>query len=136
MDGKTLLLVEDEAIIAMSQKRRLENYGAVVFTAGGGEKALELFKLHPEISLVLMDIDLGSSIDGIEAARRLLAIREVPVVFMSSHYEPEIVNKTDSVSSYGYVVKGSREGAKKRSHCWLSQSYSTAVCQRKRIPNS
>ena len=109
MDGKTLLLVEDEAIIAMSQKRRLENYGAVVFTAGGGEKALELFKLHPEISLVLMDIDLGSSIDGIEAARRLLAIREVPVVFMSSHYEPEIVNKTDSVSSYGYVVKGSNE---------------------------
>ena len=49
--------------------------------------------------------EVWKGIDGTEAARRILASRDVPVVFVSSHNEPAIVAKTEGISSYGYVVK-------------------------------
>jgi len=56
-----------------------------------------------------MDIDLGKGIDGTEAAQRILKFCEVPVVFLSNHTEKEIVEKTEKITSYGYVVKNSGE---------------------------
>jgi PAS domain S-box-containing protein len=54
-----------------------------------------------------MDINLGEGIDGTEAAERILRIRDIPVVFLSSHTEPEVVEKTEGITSYGYIVKNS-----------------------------
>ncbi len=54
-----------------------------------------------------MDIDLGRGIDGTIAAQLILKGRELPIVFLSSHTEPEIVKKTEKITSYGYVVKNS-----------------------------
>jgi len=104
---KTLLLVEDEALIAIAQKRSLEKQDYSVVTANTGAKAVELFRNNPSIDLVLMDIDLGIGMDGTQAAREMLAVRPVPVVFLSSHSEPAVVDKTDLITSYGYVVKNS-----------------------------
>ncbi len=66
IEKKTLLLVEDESIIAAAEARMLEKHFFTVITAQSGEEALELFLRNPEIDLVLMDIDLGSGIDGTE----------------------------------------------------------------------
>lgn len=107
MSKKTLLLVEDEAILGMTAKVSLEKYGYGVIIANSGEKAIETFRIDDTIDLVLMDINLGKGIDGTEAARKILALREVPVVFLSSHTEPEVVEKTEKITSYGYVVKNS-----------------------------
>ncbi len=104
---KTILLVEDEVIIAMSEKMILENYGYKVITAISGEKAIIAVKSNPEIQLILMDIDLGEGIDGTEAAGIILQEYELPVVFLSSHTEPAVVEKTENITSYGYVVKSS-----------------------------
>jgi len=102
---KTLLLVEDEAIIAAAQKKSLEKQGYSIITAKNGEQAVSLFSGNGTIDLVLMDIDLGHGVDGTQVARQLLALRPVPVVFLSSHSEPDFVDKTDLITSYGYVVK-------------------------------
>jgi PAS domain S-box-containing protein len=143
---KTILLVEDEAIIALSQKLFLEKYGYRVLTTNTGEKAVEIMlndarvelalvpeskkrpledfgyevivagspdeavgiaRADPAIDLVLMDIDLGSGIDGTQAAELILKDREIPILFLSSHTEPDIVEKTEKITSYGYVVKSS-----------------------------
>lgn len=104
---KTILLVEDDVLIAMSEKMSLEKYGYHVISAHSGEEAVNTVKHTPEIHLVLMDIDLGAGIDGTEAARQLLHIKDLPVVFLSSHMEPDIVEKTEKITSYGYVVKNS-----------------------------
>lgn len=56
-----------------------------------------------------MDIDLGKGIDGTDAAQIILQSREIPVVFFSNHTESEIVEKTEKITSYGYVVKNSGE---------------------------
>ncbi len=103
---KTLLLVEDEAIIALAQKMSLEKYGYAVITANSGEKAFDIFK-SSNIDLVLMDIDLGRGIDGTETAKMILRECQVPIVFLSSHTEPYIVEKTEKITSYGYIVKNS-----------------------------
>ena len=54
-----------------------------------------------------MDIDLGAGPDGIQTARRMLRHRFLPIVFLSSHEEQEILGKAEAVTSYGYVSKNS-----------------------------
>lgn len=56
---------------------------------------------------MLVDVDLGPGMDGTQAARRILESRDLPVLFLSSHVEPEVVARTETVTSYGYVVKNS-----------------------------
>lgn len=104
---RSLLLVEDEAIIALSEKRMLEGYGYRVSLAASGEAAVEIYRQGRTFDLILMDIDLGSGMDGTEAAALILAGHTVPVLFLSSHTEPEVVEKTEKITSYGYVVKNS-----------------------------
>jgi PAS domain S-box-containing protein len=102
-----LLLVEDEAIIALAEKKTLESFGFEVVLAMGGEESVDLADTVPGIDLVLMDINLGRGIDGTEAAARILGRHDLPLVFLTSHTEREVVDKTESISSYGYIVKNS-----------------------------
>ena len=104
---RTILLVEDEAILAMSEKLQLEKYGYEVALALSGQEAVRIAHADEDIRLVLMDIDLGDGMDGTEAAAIILKTRKVPIVFLSSHTEPEIVETTEKITSYGYVVKNS-----------------------------
>lgn len=104
---RRILLVEDEAIVALEEQYALEKWGYSVETAISGEEALDAFAKDPDFDLVLMDIDLGRGMDGPEAAERILGMRALPVVFCSSHTEPEVVEKTERITSYGYIVKGS-----------------------------
>ena len=108
-ERKTILLVEDQAIIALAEKRTLESHHYAVITATSGENAVQTVDEHPEIDLVLMDINLGPGMDGTEAAERILAARDMPLVFLSSHTEREVVEKTEGITSYGYIVKNSGE---------------------------
>jgi PAS domain S-box-containing protein len=105
--GKKILLVEDEAIIAMDERATLEGYGYEVAVASSGEVAIAMVEGDGSIDLVLMDVDLGKGIDGSTAARRILERRPLPVVFLSSHTEPEVVETTEKIASYGYVLKHS-----------------------------
>ncbi|MFW5777464.1 MAG: PAS domain S-box protein [Spirochaetota bacterium] len=106
---KSILLVEDEAIIALSEAQMLEQQGYAVLTAYSGQAAIETADARPEISLILMDIDLGRGMDGTEAAQTILERHDLPIVFLSSHTEPKVVEKTEGITSYGYIVKNSGE---------------------------
>ncbi|MFW5684371.1 MAG: PAS domain S-box protein [Spirochaetota bacterium] len=103
-----ILLVEDNAIIGMAERATLERHGYDVTLAHSGEKAIGA-AADPGVDLVLMDIDLGPGMDGTEAARAILEARELPVVFLSSHTEHDIVDRTEKITSYGYIVKSSGE---------------------------
>lgn len=105
--GRTILLVEDESIIALAGIKALERAGYRVVHALSGERAVELAVSTPEIALGLMDINLGPGIDRSEAARRILLERRLPIIFLSSHAEDEYVRKVRSITRYGYVIKAS-----------------------------
>ena len=105
---KTILLVEDEAIIGMAQSMQLKQYGYDVIHVRNGQKALDAFSNDDiSIDLVLMDINLGSKMDGTETAKEITSRFGIPVLFLSSYIDQEIVNKTANITSYGYVVKNS-----------------------------
>lgn len=106
-ESRRILLVDDEPIVALAEKQTLEGFGYAVETSRSGEDAVARIARGERIDLVLMDIDLGSGIDGTEAASQILELHELPVVFLSGHSEPEIVERTERVTSYGYILKGS-----------------------------
>lgn len=104
---KRILLVEDDPICAGDQKYAVEKYGYQMSVVSSGEAALSLFLCGKDFDLVLMDIDLGEGMDGTEAAQKILELKDVPLIFLSSHTEPEVVAKTEGITSYGYIVKNS-----------------------------
>ncbi len=106
-EKKTILLVEDEVIIAITTKALLEDNGYEAIEAHNGENAVRLAEENPSIDLILMDIDLGRGMDGTEAARLILESREIPIVFLTSHSEREMVDRVKHITRYGYVIKNS-----------------------------
>lgn len=106
---KKILLVEDQVLIAMDEQRILENCGFEVLTALSGQEAVTAVQNHTDINLILMDIDLGSGINGIEAATLILQQHELPIVFLTSHSEKAYVEKVEQVTSYGLITKHSGE---------------------------
>ena len=104
---KKLLLVEDEAIIAMDQSAKLEKNGYHVVVAYDGESAVDIIREDPGIDLILMDINLGPGMDGPDVAREILKIRDIPIVFLTSHSSSDMVAKVREITRYGYVIKNS-----------------------------
>jgi CheY-like chemotaxis protein len=80
-----ILIVEDESIVQLDIQNRLRRLGHVVVGAAvsGEEAVAKAAELKPD--LVLMDVRLEGPMDGIEAASRIRAIREVPVLFLTAH---------------------------------------------------
>jgi PAS domain S-box-containing protein len=101
----TILVAEDEAIVAadLSQKLGLLGY-EVVGTTPSGEDAVRLaLDLQPE--LVLMDIRLYGSLDGIGAAAMIRAERDIPVVFVTAHSDSGSLDRAKLTEPFGYVIK-------------------------------
>ncbi|MGA2142716.1 MAG: PAS domain-containing protein [Brevinematales bacterium] len=103
---KTILLVDDDELVSLSGKILLENEGYRVIAVNTGEGAVIAADI-PGIDLILMDINLGAGMDGAQAAGLILEKHDLPLIFLSSHIEPEIVEKTASITSYGYINKSS-----------------------------
>jgi CheY-like chemotaxis protein len=101
-------LVEDHPVVAALETRQLTQLGYQVIHVSTGEEAIGKIVGDPEaVDLILMDIDLGPSMDGIEAAGIIAARYDIPIIFLSSHYERDVAERTERVPSYGYVLKSS-----------------------------
>lgn len=103
--AKTILLVENEALIALAETKLLQRHGYTVVNAYSGEKAIRAVENQPEIDLLLTDINLGKEIDGIQAAERILGQRNIPVIFLTAYPESEVARRATRIASYGYIAK-------------------------------
>ncbi len=100
-----ILIVEDEALSAMSLAESLTRMGyQVVDTVDTGEGAVEAVERHP-VDLILMDIMLKGSMTGIEAAKRINAKADVPVIYLSAYSDDETLEGAKATKPYGYIVK-------------------------------
>lgn len=101
----SLILVEDEIIIAICLKNDLEKAGFTVLgRAATGEEAIRLvMKFKPD--LVLMDIRLAGEMDGIEAARKIKAAGDTQIVFMTGYPDTESRERAGSVNPVAYLNK-------------------------------
>lgn len=105
--NKKILLVEDETIVAQTILHSLVNSGFKTMHVADGRAAVSKVLNDSNLSLILMDIDLGSGIDGIETAEEILKYSDIPILFLSSHTDKELVERTEKVSSYGFIDKNS-----------------------------
>jgi response regulator NasT len=103
-----MLVAEDETIIRLDLRSLLESNGfEVVAEAHDGEEAVALARdLEPDF--VIMDVKMPR-LDGIEAARRILDERQVPIVMLTAYGQDEIVARAVEAGVFGYLVKPFRE---------------------------
>jgi two-component system, response regulator PdtaR len=103
-----LLVAEDETIIRLDLRGLLESNGfEVIAEARDGEEAVALAREHAP-DFVIMDVRMPR-LDGIEAARRILDERQLPIVMLTAHGEDELVARAVEVGVFGYLVKPFRE---------------------------
>jgi PAS domain S-box-containing protein len=101
----SILIVEDEAVIALDLQLQLEDMGyRVLGPAESGPQALAL-AAQERPDLVLMDIRIQGPIDGIETAARLGRVSGLPVVFLTSHSDEETVAQAARTSPCGFLTK-------------------------------
>jgi response regulator NasT len=103
-----VLIAEDETIIRLDLRELLESAGhEVVAEARDGEEAVALARRHdPE--LAIMDVKMPR-LDGIEAARTIIAERPIPVVMLTAYGQQDLVARAVEVGVFGYIVKPFRE---------------------------
>lgn len=83
-----VLIVEDELMVAWHLESMLEDLGHEVGAIAPSAEAAEADFRELEPDLVFMDVNLGAGITGIEVARRLLAWRDTPLVFVTAYGDP------------------------------------------------
>jgi AmiR/NasT family two-component response regulator len=103
-----ILVAEDETIIRLDLKETLERAGfEVCGEARDGEEAVEL--AHEEKpDLAVLDVKMPR-LDGIEAARRILAERPIPIVMLTAYGHDELVARAVDAGVFAYLVKPFRE---------------------------
>jgi PAS domain S-box-containing protein len=105
MSIASILVVEDEAIVAANIEMRLQSLGynvpAVVDT---GREALEVIaEARPD--LVLMDIRIAGPIDGITTAEIIRTTHAIPVIYLTAYTDEEMLQRARQTEPYGYILK-------------------------------
>jgi signal transduction histidine kinase/CheY-like chemotaxis protein len=105
MREEKILIVEDEVIIALDIKSKVENFGfRVVGIVNSGQQALEKAgQLKPD--LVLMDILIFGPMDGIETAQRIRETYHIPVIYLTAHADDKTMSRALVTDPFGYVCK-------------------------------
>ena len=103
-----ILVAEDETIIRLDLKEMLVQAGfEVCAEARDGEEAVALARSE-QPDLAIMDVKMPK-VDGIEAARRILDERPIPIVMLTAYGQEELVSRAVEAGVFGYLVKPFRE---------------------------
>ena len=105
MPSFKILVVEDESIVAMDIKHRLESMGYIVpaITSSGEEAVEKAAETNPD--LVLMDIVLKGEIDGIDAAQQIKDNFDIPVVYLTAYSDERTLKRAKITGPFGYIIK-------------------------------
>lgn len=104
-NGVQILVVEDEAIIAMDILGMLKKMGCVdsEVAFSGEESVQKVAARRPH--LVLMDIRLKGSMDGIQAAKQIFYQYDVPVIYLTAFGDDATIKRANGTARFGYLTK-------------------------------
>lgn len=106
----SILLVEDDMVSRRTESMLLIKSGFDVSSVSSGEDAISFLNHNTRIDLILMDVDLGDGISGIDTARFIEALLGIPVIFYTSHDELDLFLQTSGLRNFGYIPKTSTRG--------------------------
>lgn len=109
MNSIKVLVVEDESIVSKDIQNSLVNLGyTVVGSAATGERAIDLAnEVKPDI--VLMDIMLKGTMNGIEAADNIRKNLRIPIIFLTAYTDDATLSKAKITEPFGYIIKPFKE---------------------------
>ena len=104
-----ILIVEDEVLVALELQSHLQGLGyKIVDTITSGATAVKQARaLQPD--LVLMDIRLDGSMDGIEAARQIRAAQDIPIIFLTAFGDKNTLERAKQTAPFGFILKPFKE---------------------------
>lgn len=133
MSIKKILVIEDEIIISRYIQETLSSVGYVVRVANSVEEAIESFSIFTP-HVVLMDVDLDDSIDGIELASQLLSINiDLGIVFLTSDSSPSSLERVKTINYLNYILKPIDENQLKTSIHLAFQKLDDTLVEKKNI---
>ncbi len=99
-----VLIAEDDGLAAQEIERELTSLGhQVVAVADSGKRAVEMARMM-EPELALLDIAMPG-LDGIDAAKEILAAKAIPIIMVTGHAEPEMVARAAAAGVFTYLLK-------------------------------
>lgn len=105
MERNTIMIVEDDEVTAINLKMALENHGyKVVASVENAVLAPNKLKVY-EPDIVLIDISLQDTDDGIRFARYVRQKHNIPFIYLTAHSDAEIIEEAKKTEPYGYIVK-------------------------------
>ena len=102
------LIAEDETIIRLDLRALLERAGFEVVRRGARRRGSRRARAQGPPDLAIMDVKMPK-LDGIEAARRILEERPIPIVMLTAYGQEELVSRAVEAGVFGYLVKPFRE---------------------------
>ena len=100
-----ILIVEDEAILAMNEQKILSRMGyQVCGVTDNGQTAVEITKCRKP-DLILMDIRIRGPIDGVQTAERIRRFSDVPILYTTAYSDEDTVNRLRSTSFSRHLFK-------------------------------
>lgn len=105
MNTLSVLIIEDEVVIANDIKEMVEEFGPKVVDICINSKEAIAVLNSKKVDLALVDITIRGGMDGIELAKLINEEYKIPFIFITSHSDDTTVNRAVEQNPYGYVVK-------------------------------
>ncbi len=104
-----IMILEDNVAIALDLKKTLEQLGyEVTDIVSRGEEAVKKAELA-QPDLIIMVIKPAGKMDGIDTAKQIREISSLPVVYLSSHLDKELIDRTKRTKPFAYLIKPFKE---------------------------
>jgi PAS domain S-box-containing protein len=105
MTHSSIMVVEDEIVVAMEIEEKLKSigYDVVAICSSGEDAVSEIADRRPD--LVLMDIRLDGELDGIQTAELIRRQHDVPVIYLTAYADDTTLNRAKLTEPFGYLVK-------------------------------
>ncbi len=105
MASTKILVVEDEVIVSKTITSQLKQLGYIVTaTASSGEMAIaKVIETQPD--LILMDIVLKGSMDGITTAAQIREWVDIPIIYLTAYADDSTLQRAKETQPFGYIVK-------------------------------
>jgi len=104
VNKKQIFIVDDDPDFCKVTAFRLKKLGYDVLTATDGRKVIHVIEEYKP-DLILMDINLVGEGDGIELAKQISILWQIPVVYLTGHTDDETFNRAKETEPFGYVIK-------------------------------
>ena len=105
MHNVSILIIEDEGVVAHDIARRIRKLGYdVAAIKYNSDDAIRFLNIHSP-DLILCDINIGGANDGVEVAEYVLQNQRIPLIFVTALTDVSTLNRAKKALPYGYIVK-------------------------------